>query len=258
LENIMQSTQREISGSARTANLIAVRTEAAHVHRRSGSAPRPDLYGFVHKGLRAFLSDTLSRCGRMDADDDGDVAETLAQVRGLIELCRAHLTKEEAYMHRAMEARCPGTARQSRDDHAAHLQAFEDIEANVRAVEQAHGADRAATALQLYRALALFVADNLEHMHVEETGNNEVLWATHTNEELLALQEQIVGSIPPAEMQAFLRWMIPAMAPAERALMLGGIKQKAPGEVFTMTMMGLKPHLAERDWNKLMAALAGL
>lgn len=247
----MQSTQTMKQEPGRAANVVPVHTE-------SNAARRPDLYAFVHKGLRVFLSDTLNRCGRMDAADDGDVAETLAQVRALVELCRAHLNKEEDYMHRAIEARRAGGARRTIDDHAGHLKAFEDIEADVRAVEKSHGPARVAAAKRLYRYLALFVAENLEHMHVEETENNEVLWATHTDEELLALQKQLVGSIPPAEMQRFLRWMIPAMAPAERALMLGGMKQSAPGEVFTMTMMGLKPHLPERDWNKLMAALAGL
>ena len=253
----MQSTQPRISEPARTANVAPARAET-NPGRHAGGAARPDLYLFVHKGLRAFLSDTLHRCGRMDPSDDGDVSETLAQVRGLVEICHGHLRKEEDYMHPALEARRPGAARNTRDDHAAHLQAFEDIEAGVRAVEQTDGAARIAAARHLYRHLALFVADNLEHMHVEETENNEVLWATYTDEELLTLQKRLVSSIPPAEMQAVLRWMVPALAPAERALMLGGIKQNAPGEIFTRTLTGLKPHLAERDWNKLIAALAGL
>ncbi len=254
----MQSTQERASETARAANVGPVPTETTHVHRRTDGAPRADLYLFVHKGLRAFLSDTLNRCGRLDANDDSDVAETLAQVRGLVALCRSHLDKEEYIMHPAMEARRPGSARQTHDDHASHLQAFEDIEHNVCAVEEAVSGQRAAAARHLYHHLALFVAENLEHMHVEETGNNEVLWASYTDEELMALQKQLIGSILPADMQVFLRWMIPAMAPAERAMLLSGMKQNAPGEVFTMTMMGLKPHLAERDWNKLLAALAGL
>lgn len=244
----MQSTQPRISEPARA---------ETNPGRRAGhAAARPDLYLFVHKGLRAFLSDTLHRCGRMDPSDDGDVAEALAQVRGLVEICRGHLHKEEDYLHPALEARRPGAARRTQDDHAKHLRAFADIEAGVRAVEQAHGAARVAAARDLYRHFALFVAENFEHMHVEETANNEVLWATHTDAELLALQKQIIGSIPPAEMQAALRWMIPAMAPAERALMLGGIKQNAPDAAFTGILAGLKPHLAGRDWDKLTAALA--
>ncbi len=179
-------------------------------------------------------------------------------MRGLIELCRAHLRKEEEFLHPAMAARRPGSAGETRGDHASHLQAFAAIETSVRAVEEASGAERAAAALRLYHQLALFVAENLEHMHIEETQNNEVLWAAYSDEELRAPQKELVGSIAPAEMALFLRWMIPAMAPAERALLLTGVKQNAPAGAFCQTVNRLKMHLTERDWNKLMAALAGL
>ncbi len=219
---------------------------------------RPDLYLFAHKGLRAFLGDTLNRCGRMDTGDSNEVTQTLAQVRELLAICRAHLDKEEYYLHPAMEARRAGSAMHTAEDHAEHLRSFENLAASVRNVEQAKGDERHGAALHLYREFALFVADNLEHMHTEEIENNTVLWATHSDAELLALQKQLVSSIPPAEMAVFLRWMIPAMSAPERAALLTGIKQNAPAEAFSATMGNLKPHLAERDWYKLMAALAGL
>jgi hypothetical protein len=254
----MPLTQENIAAPAQVSGVVPIRAPDNVGHRRTDAAPRPDLYRFVHKGLRAFLSDALNRCGRMDASDDSDVAETLAQVRSLVEVCHAHLDKEEEYLHPALEARRPGSARVTQGDHASHLQAFADIEANVRAVEQATGPERAAAALRLYHHLALFVAENLEHMHVEEIENNAVLWTAYSDDELLALQKELVGSIPPAEMVVFMRWMIPAMAPVERAMLLTGIKQTAPVEVFSKTVNSLKVHLTERDWNKLMAALAGL
>ena len=34
-------------------------------------------------------------------------------------------------------------------------------------------------------ALALFIADNFQHMHVEETAHNAVLWARYTDAELM-------------------------------------------------------------------------
>lgn len=222
------------------------------------AASRPDLYQFAHKGLRAFLGDTLNRCGRMDTGDSNEVMQTLAQVRELLAICRAHLDKEDQYLHPAMEARRAGSARHAADDHAEHLRSFENLAATVRSVEQANGDERRVAALRLYREIALFVADNLEHMHAEEIENNAVLWATHSDAELLALQQQLVSSIPPAEMALFLRWMIPAMSPMERAALLTGIKLHAPAEAFSATMGSLKPYLAERDWNKLTAALAGL
>lgn len=254
----MSTTHSDIATSHPAPGATAARPRLNQGRRASDATPRIDLYLFVHKGLRAFLGDTLERCGRMDVADSAEVTDTLAQVRSLIELCRAHLHKEEEFLHPAMEARRPGSAGETRGDHAAQLEAFADIETSVRAVEASSGAQRAAAALGLYHQLALFMAENLEHMHVEETANNEVLWAAYSDEELRALQRELVGAIAPAQMALFLRWMIPAMTPAERALLLIGIKQHAPPGAFSQTVNGLKVHLKERDWNKLMAALAGL
>lgn len=49
----------------------------------------------------------------------------------------------------------------------------------------------------LERLLALFVADDVQHMHVEETAHDAVLWAHYSDDELMAIEQAIVASIPP-------------------------------------------------------------
>jgi hypothetical protein len=85
-----------------------------------------------------------------------------------------------------------------------------------------------------------------------------VLWATHTDEEIGEIQQALVASLRPEKMALFIRWMVPAMSPAERAGLLGGIQLGAPREVFERVLATARPHLAGRDWAKLMAALAPL
>jgi len=232
---------------------------ARNVASMSPDAPaRLDLYRFVHKGLRAFLHDVLLHVGRMDVDDEAEVKGALAQVRDLLTICRIHLQEENHFIHTALEARRAGAATRVASDHASHEQSFEELELDARAVEDSQSTARAVAATRLYRHLALFVADNFEHMHVEETELNEALWATHSDAELRSIQQALVADIAPEHMTVFQRWMLPAMTPAERAVLLSGIKQHTPGHVFSGILANLKPHLAERDWNKLMAALAGL
>ncbi|NJD31717.1 MAG: hypothetical protein FIB04_07510 [Gammaproteobacteria bacterium] len=110
----------------------------------------------------------------------------------------------------------PGATATTDHDHRDHLAAFEQIEADVRALEGSSVERREAAATGLYRHLALFAADNFVHMHTEETGNNESLWAAYDDAELLALERRLVASIPPDVLQMSLRWMMPAMNPAER------------------------------------------
>ena len=232
---------------------------ARSVARTLPDAPaRLDLYRFVHKGLRAFLYEVLLQVGRMDVDDGSEVREALTRVRELLTICRVHLQNENHFIHTALETRRTGAAARAASDHASHERSFEELELATRAVEDSQATARAVAATRLYRQLALFVADNLEHMHVEETELNEALWATHSDAELRGIQQALVAAIAPEHMAVFQRWMLPAMTPAERAVLLADIKQRAPGQVFSGILANLKPHLTERDWNKLMAALAGL
>ena len=220
------------------------------------TAPRHDIYAGVHKGLRSFMAETLVAAGRMDAHDTAEVIGTLAQIRELLALCRAHLHAEDQFLHPAMEGRRPGSARQTAKEHEDHVLAIDALETDALAVERAQPGSRAAAARRLYRHLAVFVAENLEHMQVEETANNAVLWAAYTDEELAEIQHAIVASLPPEKMGAFMRWMVPAMSSAERAGLLGGIQLGAPREVFERVLATVRPHLTDREWAKLMAALA--
>jgi hypothetical protein len=219
---------------------------------------RPDLYRFVHKGLRAYLHEVLLQVGRMDVDDEPEVREALTRVRELLTVCRIHLQVENRFIHAALEARRAGAAARAASDHVDHERSFEELELDANAVEVSQAMARAVAATRLYQQLALFVADNLEHMHVEETELNEALWATHSDAELRGIQQALVAAIAPEHMAVFQRWMLPAMTPAERAALLSGIKQRAPGHMFSGVLANVKPYLAERDWNKLLAALAGI
>lgn len=216
---------------------------------------RLDMYVSVHKGLRNYMSDVLATVGRMDCSDAVEVAGAVTHVRGLLDICRRHLHHENQFIHPAMESRRPGSACATAGDHVGHEKAIEVLEADLLEVETSSGEVRATAGLNLYRRLALFVAENFEHMHKEEKENNAVLWATHTDEEIAAIQDALVASIPPEKMAIYLRWIIPAMTPADRAEMLSAMRLRVPDEAFVGVLASVKSHLAERDWTKLMRAL---
>jgi hypothetical protein len=213
------------------------------------------MYTLVHKGIRAFMGATLGAVGRMDVQDPQDISQALADVRALGTFLRAHLHHENQFVHPALEARRPGAARRTAGDHVEHERAIERLEAAARAVETAEEAARAGAALELYRELALFVAENLEHMHLEETENNAQLWSLYADEDLERIHEALLSSVKPEIFALGLRWMVPSMTPAERAALLTGMLARMPSEAFAGVLGALRPHLAERDWAKLMAAI---
>ncbi len=73
----MSTIQSDTITPRQGASVTAVRRRLNQGRRRSDATSRTDLYLFVHKGLRAFLADTLNRCGRMDVADSAEVTDTL-------------------------------------------------------------------------------------------------------------------------------------------------------------------------------------
>lgn len=222
------------------------------------TAGRFQIYAGVHKGLRAFMADTLLRVGKMDAEDSCETAQTLEQLSSLLSLCRHHLQHENDFMHPAMERVRTNSALRTADEHIEHLHAIAALELQLAAANSASGIERSAAMHRLYLQLAVFVAENIEHMNIEETENNALFLQHYSDAELMALEGEIVSNIPPAEMAIWLRWMIPYMNAVERLRMLAGAKMHAPREAFEGMLALAGDALSERDWYKLERGLQAL
>jgi hypothetical protein len=217
---------------------------------------RVDLYASIHKALRSFMADTLRAVGRMDVDDEAERDATLQQLRALLDALEHHAQIEDEFIHPALQARRPGSAGETGADHERQRVVLRELRRQADQVAGAAGAPRTVTAHALYQHLSLFVAENLAHMHEEETANNAALWAEFTDDELAAIHDRIVASIDAQEMAQVIRWMAPSLTPYERSTLFGALQAKAPAEVFHRLLDAARPHLAPREWNRLVFGIA--
>ena len=212
------------------------------------TSTRFDIYAPIHKALRLFMSDTLLSLSRLDLDDAQDLADGLARLDALLDAASSHLQHENDVIHPALEARCPGVSQRIAAEHRDHLDAIATLRQQGAALR---AAPEAAAAHRLYRQLAAFIAENFEHMDMEETRHNQALWAAYSDAELQAIEGRILSSIGPQEMSLWLRWLIPALNPAQRAQLITGLPQEARAPVLTSARS-----LLDGDaWRKLCAAL---
>lgn len=202
----------------------------------AAAAPRYDIYVGIHKALRLFMTDTLAKVG---AADPGDAAETdaaIAQLRDLLQACAVHIQDENEFVHPALERASPGASRRIAEEHVHHRAELDQLTELGAAVHAARSPARADAMARLYQALAIFVAENFEHMHYEESAHNALLWANYSDAELLDIEHAIVASIPPATLFSMLRWFFPAQSAPERAAMLRGMQAGMPPLAFTMVL----------------------
>ena len=219
---------------------------------KPAAAPRLDLYAPIHKALRLFMGDTLARVGRIDLSDSADSSATLQQLDALLELCRGHVAHENQHLHPALEARRPGASQRIGAEHDEHLDAIAALGADVAALR---ALPSAAAAHRLYRHLAVFVGENLVHMNVEETAHNATLWELCSDAELQDIHQRIMASVGPDELALVLRWMVPALSPAERAEMLCALQRDLPPEAMRGILDIVRRHLDDGAWAKLARAL---
>jgi len=212
------------------------------------TTPRFDLYAPIHKALRLFMTDTLLTLSRLDLDDAQDLASGLAQLDALLDATNCHLQHENDFIHPAIELRREGTSHRIAAEHREHLDAIATLRAQAATLR---AEPEPATAHRLYRQLAAFIAENFEHMDVEETRHNQALWAAYGDAELQAIEARILAGIGPQEMSQWLRWMIPALNPAERAQLIAGLPPEARAPVLATA----RSLLDDAAWAKLCIAL---
>jgi len=215
------------------------------------SITRFDIYGQVHKGLRAFLNATLDELGRLDSTDVHEVKRVLDQLDELLDFCIGHLEKENHHVHAALEAHDQFSAKQVAEEHEKHVLAIRWLRADIHNMACAAGPTREQVGVRLYRAFALFVAENLEHMEIEESRHNPILWAHFTDVELAAIHAAIVAATSPAHMALGARWIVPHLNPAERTELIAGLCATMPRELFEASMEMVRPHLAPAEWQRL-------
>ena len=236
-------------------------TSAAAAPRTAAATPAPqsanrhDGYAGIHKALRLFMSTTLCRVGSTDPFDADEVAATLTAVCELLDLCELHIKDENEFIHPALERARPGSAARIREEHVQHAEAIEDLRDLTCLIANTQDRARSTALGRLYRALALFVAENFEHMHVEETEHNAILWAHYTDAELIAIERELVASIPPVMMVKSMYWFMPGLNAPERAGMLGGMKAGMPPEPFLGMLDIARRTISGGDFAKLTRAL---
>lgn len=226
-----------------------------HPIPHSDLASRHDPYRNIHKGLRAALFDSVLRVGRMDVGDAGELQAALDQVDSLLVLMAAHVKHENGYMHPAIEARCPGGAQRTAGDHDDHLEILAALRVQVSVLRAAAPAARPALAHRLYLDLAELTAENLVHMHVEETLNNELLWALYDDSEVIAIHDTLLANVEPHILMEAIRWMAQGMSVPELAELLGDIRHKAPPPVFEATLAHVSRQLDPARMDRLLQAL---
>jgi hypothetical protein len=177
---------------------------------------RYDMYNNVHKGLRRVLCGLLTDAGSATAAEYPEISSRWLAVEDKL---HAHHEHEDRFIGPHLARIAPAL--------------FAQMEREHHAIDQEIAAVRGAASPQaFYRALARFSSIYFAHMAEEEGAFSDALFAAYTDRDLMAIEGELVASIPPAKLGEFMAIMLPAMNLDERFELLAGMRAGAPAEAF--------------------------
>jgi len=210
---------------------------------------RHDVYGPVHKGLRRAQGKLLADLGATDFDNEAETNAIIGRMRQILDLARLHLSHEDTHVHTRIHDRSDGGTEDLDDQHKEHRETFRRFADMLDEIERATSPNRVVLGNRLYLDFAAYVGDDLQHMNKEETVTWPLLCSLYSDEELMEMEGQIIGSLTPEQTMAFMSIIVPAINRTQRAKFLGGMKANAPVEAFNAVIEhAVRPNLSAGDF----------
>lgn len=189
-----------------------------------------DLYRDIHKGIRAALFAVTAEAGRTDPADDLALAALRSEVVDIVQLLTEHASHEDEHLD--LLRFLPELADRVTADHHALERRMGGLVELADAARAAAAADRRFAVHELYVELAAFTGAYLLHQDMEERVVMPAMAGHLSVEQLVALHETILGSMPPDELTRGLVAIFPAVNVDDRCEMLAGMRAGAPAETF--------------------------
>lgn len=216
------------------------------------TSPPVDLYREVHKGLRLALFELTGAAGALDGADRASIDGFVRLFADVDMMLQTHHGHEDGELLAALiERHAADAAIAVGEAHDESERRLTQLRSMVTGLSTG-----AADAAAVYDTVASFTAHYIDHMGVEESEVMPALQRAVSTDDLMAITMAIRTSVPPDDMCVFLRYMLPAMTPDERAETLGGMKAGAPPEIFELFWGVAEASLRDSDLSTVAARIA--
>lgn len=179
-----------------------------------------------HKYVSFALSELERRIAKADFTNNADIEYAQQEWLAVKEMLKGHARHEEENFHALLEKKGSTVHREAHEDHERQEESLENLQHLLDAAFTSF--DRIEAGYQFYLAYRKFVADNLLHLHEEETKLLPELQRLCTDEELRAIEHPIYEVMTSDEMKEMLQVLFPHMNPSDKYAFLTDIKLAQP------------------------------
>lgn len=214
--------------------------------------PRVDIYNFPHKGLRNIMSQLSLIAGNTDYSNQRGLDELKEKTAELILLLNLHRQSEEEYLLPALEEKLAGSTQENVKEHELLESQVIQIDTFIKNLTTNHSL---AKGIQFYAMLNGFQSKYMDHMAMEESQMNPLIWDHLTDEELMGIHGSIMAEFAPDHITLWFKYIVPALNSMERTVILSGFKANAPEEFFNQVLAVIRSEMSTTDFDAMVASL---
>lgn len=204
-----------------------------------------------HKYVSAALNDLERKIAKTDFRDDQETALIAKAYHNIVEMLKGHAQYENERLHSLLTNKKSKIHEHAEEDHARQDEQLLEIQVLIDSIPGASSEEeKVSLGYRLYLTYRKFVADNLEHLHEEETMILPELQRLYTDLELKQVEAQTYCMMTAEEMVHMMQELFPHMNPDDRAAFLSDIREAQP-EKFISAWRGIAPAIEERERTQL-------
>ena len=182
-----------------------------------------------HKYLIFRLSEVERQIAKTDFRSNVEVNTLVQQLNDLKDLLEGHAEHEDTAIHPLLERKNSDVHTRIEAEHRQHEIQFKDFNQQLQDILAANNKDKRLSLVQdFYLAYRLFVSENLQHLHWEETVIMSELQKLYTDEELQKIDANTYSHMTPEEIIEMLDVLLPHMDANDKEFFLNDIKKAAP------------------------------
>ena len=215
--------------------------------------PRMNLYGFPHKGLRNAIAQLSQSAGNTDCSDQASLKALKVLADEVFTLLALHAHSEESVVLPALESKVPGSTAENLAEHEQLEKDIEVMQQTINAIMTDSAPDMASN---FYTLVSNFHSKYLAHMAMEESKMNALIWENFTDADLMEQHGQIMSTLTPEQIMMWFKYIVPALNPFERTIIMGGFKANAPQPFFDSVLDMLSGLMKKKEHQQLSVALS--
>ena len=214
--------------------------------------PRVDIYNFPHKGLRNLMSQLSLIAGNTDYSNQNTLDKLKGKTAELVLLLNLHRQSEEDDLLPALEKKLAGSTQENVKEHELLEQQVGQIDTFIKNLTTASSP---AKGIQFYAMFNGFQSKYMDHMAMEESTMNPLIWDHFTDEELMGIHGSIMAKLAPEHITQSFKYIVPALNPMERTVILSGFKANAPEEFFDQVLEVIRGEMPSTSFEEMVASL---